>query len=116
MLPWARRVAAVNGVVLASSVVFGAGLVALVASPTLWVTFPALVATGLAWIGVIATINGTIQAFLPVWVRTRGLSFYQLVLFGCTASGSAGAGVLAAIWDPGLVAVSYTHLTLPTKA
>ena len=68
VLPWARRVAAVNGVVLASSVVFGAGLVALVASPTLWVTFPALVATGLAWIGVIATINGTIQAFLPVWV------------------------------------------------
>jgi len=105
VLPWARRVAAVNGVVLASSVVFGAGLVALVASPTLWVTFPALVATGLAWIGVIATINGTIQAFLPVWVRTRGLSFYQLVLFGCTASGSAGAGVLAAIWDPGLVVV-----------
>lgn len=105
VLPWARRVAAVNGVVLASSVVFGAGLVALVTSPTLWITFPALVATGLAWIGVIATINGTIQAFLPVWVRTRGLSFYQLVLFGCTAAGSAGAGVLAAIWDPGLVVV-----------
>ncbi|MGJ0388378.1 MFS transporter [Microbacterium sp. CGR1] len=105
VLPWARRVAAVNGVVLASSVLFGAGLVALVTSPTLWITFPALVATGLAWIGVIATINGTIQAFLPVWVRTRGLSFYQLVLFGCTAAGSAGAGVLAAIWDPGLVVV-----------
>ncbi len=105
VLPWARRAAAVNGVVLASFVVFGAGLVALVASPTLWITFPALVATGLAWIGVIATINGTIQAFLPVWVRTRGLSFYQLVLFGCTAAGSAAAGALAAIWNPGLVVV-----------
>ncbi|MBT2474707.1 MFS transporter, partial [Microbacterium sp. ISL-103] len=30
---------------------------------------------------------------------------YQLVLFGCTAAGSAGAGVLAALWDPGLVVV-----------
>ncbi|WP_447647679.1 MFS transporter [Microbacterium forte] len=105
VLPWARRVAAVNGVVLTSSVVFGAGLVVLVTSPTLWITFPALVATGLAWIGVIATINGTVQAFLPVWVRTRGLSFYQLVLFGCTAAGSAGAGVLASVWDPGLVVI-----------
>ena len=105
VLPWARRVGAVNGVVLASSVVFGAGLVVLVVSPTLWITIPALVATGLAWIGVIATINGTIQAFLPVWVRTRGLSFYQLVLFGCTAVGSAGAGMLAAVTDPGLVVV-----------
>lgn len=105
VLPWARRVAAFNGVVLASSAVFGAGLVVLVVSPTLWVTFPVLVATGLAWIGVIATINGTIQAFLPVWVRTRGLSFYQLVLFGGTAVGSALAGILAAVWDPGVVVI-----------
>jgi hypothetical protein len=105
VLPWARRVAALNGVVLASSAVFGVGLVVLVISPTLWVTFPILVATGLAWIGVIATINGTIQAFLPVWVRTRGLSFYQLVLFGCTAAGSALAGILAAVWGSGAVVI-----------
>lgn len=105
VLPWARRIAALNGVVLASSAVFGAGLVVLVVSPTLWVTFPVLVATGLAWIGVIATINGTIQAFLPVWVRTRGLSFYQLVLYGCTAAGAALAGILAAVWGSGAVVV-----------
>ncbi|MEV7608823.1 MFS transporter [Microbacterium sp. NPDC089320] len=105
VLPWARRVAAVNGVVLGSSVVYGAGLVILVTSPTLWITFPVLVATGLAWIGVIATVNGTIQTFLPVWVRTRGLSFYQLVLFGCTAVGSAGAGVLGSVWGAGAVVI-----------
>lgn len=105
VLPWARRVAALNGVVLASSLVFGGGLVVLVVSPTLWMTFPVLVATGLAWIGVIATINGTIQAFLPVWVRTRGLSFYQLVLYGCTAAGSVIAGVLAAVWGSEVVVV-----------
>ncbi|MFJ2369875.1 MFS transporter [Microbacterium sp. NPDC087665] len=105
VLPWARRIAAVNGVVLASSVAYGAGLVVLVLSPTLWLTFPVLVVTGLAWIGIIATINGTIQAFLPIWVRTRGLSFYQLVLFGCTAAGSAVAGVLAAVWGPAEVVI-----------
>ncbi|MFS0795075.1 MFS transporter [Microbacterium sp. 1P10AE] len=105
VLPWARRVAAFNGVILASSAVFGAGLVILVLSPSLWITFPVLVATGLAWIGVIATINGTVQAFLPVWVRTRGLSFYQLVLFGGTAMGSTLAGIAAAVWGSGIVVV-----------
>jgi hypothetical protein len=105
VLPWARRVTAANGVVAASSLVFGIGLVVLVVSPTLWLTFPALVATGLAWIGVIATVNGTIQAFLPVWVRTRGLSFYQLVLFGGTAAGSTLAGVCATVWGSGAVVV-----------
>ncbi|MFE1665725.1 MFS transporter [Microbacterium sp. P02] len=106
VLPWARRVAAFNGVILLSSAVFGVGLVVLVLSPTLWVTFPVLVATGLAWIGVVATINGALQAFLPVWVRTRGLSFYQLVFFGCTAAGSAVSGVLAAIWGSEVVVIA----------
>ncbi len=54
--------------------------------------------TGLGWIGVIATINGTVQAFLPTWVPTRGLSLYQLVLFGGTALGSALCGALATIF------------------
>jgi len=35
VLPWARRVAAVNGVVLASSAVFGGGLIVLVVSPAM---------------------------------------------------------------------------------
>jgi len=36
-----------------------------------------------------------VQAFLPAWVRSRGLSVYQLVLFGSTAGGSALVGVVA---------------------
>jgi len=42
-------------------------------------------------------INGSVQAFLPAWVRTRGLSFYQLVLYGCTALGSVVVGAAADI-------------------
>lgn len=41
------------------------------------------------------TLNGTTPAFLPAWVRARVLSIYQLVLFGCTAAGSAAFGALA---------------------
>jgi quinol monooxygenase YgiN len=36
-----------------------------------------------------------VQAFLPAWVRSRGLSVYQLVLFGSTAGGSALVGGIA---------------------
>ncbi len=46
----------------------------------------------------IASLNGAVQSFLPVWVRTRGLSVYQLVLFGGTAVGAAAAGVVGGIW------------------
>ncbi len=73
------------------------GIAATALSTSLWVTLPVLVVVGLSWIGVIATLNGTVQAFLPEWVRTRGLSVYQLVLFGGTALGAAVIGALGSV-------------------
>lgn len=105
VLPRLRARLGTNGVVLGSCFVYGGALVALVLSPSLWVTVLVLVAGGLGWLGVIATTNGSIQAFLPEWVRTRGLSLYQLVLYGGSALGAALAGALASILGPTVVVV-----------
>jgi autotransporter-associated beta strand protein len=80
---------------------------------------------GAGWIGVIATLNGAVQSFLPTWVRTRGLSIYQMVLFGSTAAGSALAGAVAG-WTGSVTAclgagvvvvlVGLSQLALPLAA
>jgi MFS family permease len=95
LMPSVRGVLGTSHIVLVASAVFGLTMVAVVLVTTLWVVLPLLVLAGIAWIGVVTTLNGTTQAFLPVWVRARGLSVYQLVLFGSTAVGSALAGAVA---------------------
>jgi MFS family permease len=95
VLPPLRKRLTASTVVSLSAGVFGASMVGLILLPSVALVLVVLVIAGVAWIGVIATINGTVQSFLPVWVRTRGLSIYQLVLFGATAIGAALTGALA---------------------
>jgi hypothetical protein len=47
-------------------------------------------------VAVLSTINAELQLFLPAWVRARGLSVYQMVLFGSQALAAVFWGVLAA--------------------
>ncbi|WIB78144.1 MFS transporter [Curtobacterium sp. MCPF17_002] len=95
VMPAVRARLGTGRLVGVTSVLFGIsmGVVALV--PVLPVVLVALVVGGVAWIGVVTTLNGTVQAFLPAWVRARGLAVYQLVLFGSTAVGAALAGIVA---------------------
>lgn len=105
VLPPLRRRLSASAVVSLSAGVFGASMVGIILLPSLALVLVVLVIAGVAWIGVIATINGTVQSFLPVWVRTRGLSIYQLVLFGATAIGAALTGALAGPFGVGAVMV-----------
>jgi len=98
VIPRARAALGTSRLVVVTSAAYGIGVAATALSQTLWITLPVLVLVGLSWIGVIATLNGTVQAFLPGWVRTRGLSVYQLVLFGGTAFGAAVIGALGGIF------------------
>lgn len=98
LIPRSRAALGTNRLVLLASAVYGVGIAVVAVSSSLWLTLAVLVVVGLAWIGVIATLNGTVQAFLPGWVRTRGLSVYQLVLFGGTAVGSAVVGAIGGVW------------------
>jgi hypothetical protein len=45
-------------------------------------------ATGMAWVAMLATVNTSLQLFLPAWVRARGPSVYQMVLFGAQGLGA----------------------------
>lgn len=79
-----------NGMIAVASIVYAAGLAALVLVPNAVVAMLALLPMGACWIAVLSTLNAQMQIFLPGWVRARGLAIYQLTLFGSMA----GAGVL----------------------
>ena len=81
--------------VLAAGLVFAAATVTAALVPNVVVVLIALVPAGMAWLAMLATMNGTLQVFLPSWVRARGLSVYQMVFFGGQGIASAGWGVLA---------------------
>jgi MFS family permease len=57
-----------------------------------------LIPTGAAWVWMLATLNTSLQLFLPAWVRARGLSIYQMVLFGAQGFGALLWGVIADEW------------------
>ena len=78
--------------------VFACALVAVILVPSTVVVVIVLLPAGMAWVGMLATVNTLLQLFLPRWVRARGLSVYQMVLFGAQ-------GVGAIIW--GAVADSF---------
>ena len=74
-----------------------------------------LIPAGMAWVGMLATVNTLLQLFLPRWVRARGLSVYQMVLFGAQGLGAVAWGVVADSFGltltflvaAGLMAVGY---------
>ena len=95
VIPRARAKLGSNVTGMIASAVFGVVIVVSALSRSLPLTLVVLVFGGVGWIAVIASLNGSVQAFLPAWVRSRGLSVYQLVLFGSTAGGSAVVGAVA---------------------
>jgi len=95
VIPRARALLGANTTVMVASALFGLVTVVTAISTSLPFTLAVLLFGGVGWIAVIASLNGSVQAFLPAWVRSRGLSVYQLVLFGSTAAGSAIIGAVA---------------------
>jgi len=95
VIPKARAKLGANVTVMIASAIFGIVTVVTAVSTSLPLTLVVLLFGGVGWIAVIASLNGSVQAFLPAWVRSRGLSVYQLVLFGSTAGGSAIVGAVA---------------------
>jgi len=74
--------------------VFGAALVAVVLVRSTVVVVIVLIPAGMAWVGMLATVNTLLQLFLPRWVRARGLSVYQMVLFGAQGLGAVAWGAV----------------------
>jgi MFS family permease len=94
-LPRLRRRLSLDGVVTASSLVFGATSLALALTASLPVIAVALFAGGIAWVSAFASLNATAYAIMPAWVRSRALAAYVLVFYGGQAVATAGWGVVA---------------------
>ena len=77
--------------VLAAGLVFGVATAVAAVVPNTAVVVIVLVPGGLAWLCVLATMNGNLSMFLPGWVRARGLSVYQMVFAG-------GQAIAAIVW------------------
>jgi MFS family permease len=94
-LPRLRAKLSSNILLLAASLIYALALIGLVLVPNAAVILIILVPTGVAWIAVLSNMNTAMQLFLPAWVRARGLSVYQMVLFGAQAAGAVLWGVIA---------------------
>jgi len=55
----------------------------------------AMIAGGVAWIAMMASLNGAAQTAAPAWVRARALGFYLIVFQGGLGLGSALWGFAA---------------------
>ena len=90
----ARRptVEGLDGAIGRSVLCFGTGLLALAASPTMWLTVPALMVVGFGMVSSLAGTNTLLQSLAPDRLRGRVVSLYVTVSFGMTIFGSLLAG------------------------
>jgi MFS family permease len=95
VLPAAQRKFSYDTVVALATVVFALALFGLVRTNSLAAAAVCAAAAGLAWIGILATLNLVAQTVCPPWVRARVISMYVLVLQGGLAVGSATWGAIA---------------------
>lgn len=72
VLPHSNRVFGANGTLGSSALVFAGVLTVLATVRIPWLVTVALLFAGLAWIGVLSTLNAAMQTRLPGWVRARG--------------------------------------------
>lgn len=95
ILPSIRSRLSGNAMLFAASIEYAVALALLVLVRNAAVILIMLIPTGIAWIAVLSSVNTELQLFLPAWVRARGLSVYQVVLFGTQAFGAVLWGILA---------------------
>ena len=95
VLPQIRARLSANALVAVASLTYAAALVVVALSRSIALTVLVLLPAGVAWIAFLSNVNAALQLFLPRWVRARGLSVYQMVLFGAQAAGAVIWGVVA---------------------
>ena len=95
ILPQVRARLSANALATVASLIYAAALVAVALSRNLALTVLVLLPAGVAWRAFLSNVNAALQLFLPRWVRARGLSVYQMVLFGAQAAGAVIWGVVA---------------------
>ena len=95
VMPRARARLGQDGLVLAATLITAGATILLALTNLEAIGLIATFVLGIAWITMLTTLNGTMQAILPNWIRGRGLAIYLTVFNGAMAAGSLGWGFLA---------------------
>jgi MFS family permease/quinol monooxygenase YgiN len=101
VLPRLRASWTLNQVVVGSALVYAAAMAVAGLVPVVAVVVVALVVGGLAWIGVLSSLNASAQTLLPDWARARGLAYYTLTFQGGQALGAVVWGAVAHVAGAG---------------
>lgn len=95
ILPWMKTTFGPNGLVAAGTAGTALSLILLGIARHAEIGLAACLIAGISWIGVLATVNVSVQVSLPDWVRGRGLAIFVTVFFGAMTAGSALWGQIA---------------------
>jgi MFS family permease len=97
LLPRLKAKFSRNAMVAAASVLYALAALTLAYLHNLGVLVVAMLATGVAWIAILATLQVSAQFTLPEWVRARGLAAFVVVFMGGMALGSILWGQVATL-------------------
>ena len=105
LLPQARAVLSRGNTVLISTLLSSTGIVILAFSRHWLPAAVAMLIFGVGWVAASSVAQGAAQLAAPPWVRSRGLSLYQLASNGAMVAGSFFWG-----WLGGKIGLSMTML------
>ena len=95
VMPKLRSRMGANAITLAASILLAIAMAGLSQAVAFAAAAAALLVAGLAWIAMMASLNGGAQASSPGWVKARALAIYLLVFQGSMAAGSTLWGSVA---------------------
>jgi MFS family permease len=95
LLPRVRAKFSRDALVASASALYALAAVALAHLQSVGLLAVAMLATGVAWISILAALQVSAQMTLPAWVRARGLAAFVVVFMGGMALGSILWGQVA---------------------
>ena len=108
-----RTTMAANTISIWATLLFAGATLALALAPNAWIAGAVMFAAGLAWIGMLTTLNVAAQMASPGWVKARALAVYLLVFQGAMTGGSILWGTLASRYSvTGALTISAAGLML----
>lgn len=84
-----------NTISIWTTLLFAAATLSLALAPNAWLAGAVMFVAGLAWIGMLTSLNVAAQMASPGWVKARALAVYLLVFQGSMTGGSILWGTLA---------------------
>ena len=90
-----RKKIPANTISIGSTLLFALSTLALALIPNAWIGGAVMFVAGLAWIGMMTSLNVAAQMGSPSWVKARALAIYLLVFQGSMAAGSILWGTIA---------------------